>query len=69
MGLSPVSFKIDRRTAMSNYEQHNIAIEKFYDEAMRKAELEDIEVLSSVVAGSRLHEVIHNPIDSAIDEG
>ncbi len=36
---------------------------------MRVAELEDIEILSSVVPGSRLHEVIHNPIDSGIDEG
>ena len=54
---------------MSNYEQHNIAIEKFYDEAIRAAELEDIEVLSSVVPGSRLHEIINNPVDSGIDEG
>ena len=42
---------------------------KFYDEAMRSAEQEDVEILSSVVPGSRLHEVIHNPIDSGIDEG
>jgi hypothetical protein len=33
------------------------------------AEQEDIEILSSVVPGSRLHEVIHNPIESGIDEG
>lgn len=31
------------------------------------AEQEDIEILSSVVPGSRLHEVIHNPIESGID--
>ena len=54
---------------MTNYEEQNLAIEQFYDEAILAAEAEDIEVLSSVVPGSRLHEVIHNPIDSGIDEG
>ena len=54
---------------MSNYELQIQATEKFYDEAMHAAELEDIEILSSVVPGSRLHEVIHNPVDSGIDEG
>ena len=54
---------------MSDYELQILATEKFYDEAIRAAEKEDIEILSSVVPGSRLHEVIHNPIDSGIDEG
>jgi hypothetical protein len=54
---------------MSNYEQQIQATEQFYDQAIIAAELEDIEVLSSVVPGSRLHQVIHNPIDSGIDEG
>lgn len=54
---------------MSSYEAQILATEQFYDEAILAAELEDIEVLSSVVPGSRLHEVIHNPIDSGIDEG
>jgi len=54
---------------MSNYEAQILATEQFYDKAILAAELEDIEVLSSVVPGSRLHEVIHNPIDSGIDEG
>lgn len=57
------------RKIMSNYEEQNLAIEKFYDKAILAAELEDIEILSSVVPGSRLHEIIHNPIDSGIDEG
>jgi len=54
---------------MSNYEQQILETEKFYDRAILAAEDEDIEVLSSVVPGSRLHEIIHNPIDSGIDEG
>jgi len=54
---------------MSNYEQQIQETEKFYDKAILAAEAEDIEVLSSVVPGSRLHEIIHNPIDSGIDEG
>jgi hypothetical protein len=54
---------------MSNYEKQILATEQFYDKAIMAAELEGIEILSSVVPGSRLHEVIHNPIDSGIDEG
>ena len=54
---------------MSNYERQILNTEKFYEAAMREAEKEDIEILSSVVPGSRLHEVINNPFDSGIDEG
>jgi hypothetical protein len=54
---------------MSNYEHQMLAIAKIYDEAIHAAEQENIEILSSVVPGSRLHEIIHNPIDSGIDEG
>jgi len=54
---------------MSNYEQQILATGQFYDIEMQVAELENIEILYSVVPGSRLHEVIHNPIDSGIDEG
>ena len=54
---------------MSNYELQILAIGKYYDDAILAAEMEDVEVLSSVVPGSRLHEVIHNPVDSGIDEG
>ena len=61
--------KNPRIDAMSEYERQILATEKFYDEAIRAAEQEDIEILSSVVPGSRLHEIIHNPIDSGIDEG
>jgi len=54
---------------MSNYEMQILATGKYYDNEMRAAEKEGIEILSSVVPGSRVHEVIHNPIDSGIDEG
>ena len=54
---------------MSDYELQMLNTERYYDEAMKMAELEDIEILSSVVPGSHLHEKIHNPIDSGIDEG
>lgn len=57
------------RNIMSNYEKQILATEQFYDNQMQAAELEDIEILSSVVPGSHLHEVIHNPNDSGIDEG
>ena len=54
---------------MSAYEKQVLATVKFYDDAIRAAEQEDIEILSSVVPGNRLHEVINNPIDNGIDEG
>ncbi len=54
---------------MSAYERQILATEQFYDRQMHIAESEQIEILSSVVPGSRLHEKIHNPIDEGIDEG
>jgi hypothetical protein len=54
---------------MSNYELQLIATARIYDDAMHAAEGEGIEILSSVVPGSNLHQVINNPIDSGIDEG
>ena len=54
---------------MSNYEMQIRKTGEYYDEAIRAAELEGIEVLNSVVPGSKLHEIINNPIDSGIDEG
>jgi hypothetical protein len=54
---------------MSDYELQIQATGKFYDEAIRAAQQEQIEILYSVVPGSRLDEIIHNPIDNDIDEG
>jgi hypothetical protein len=54
---------------MSNYEIQIRKTGQIYDEAMRAAEREGIEVLNSVMPGSRLHEFINNPVDSGIDEG
>ena len=54
---------------MSNYELQLRATAQYYDAAMDAAEKEGIEILYSVVPGSRLHEVINNPVDSGIDEG
>ena len=54
---------------MSNYELQIRKTEQLYDEAIRIAETENIEVLHSAVPGSRLHEIINNPVDSGIDEG
>jgi hypothetical protein len=54
---------------MSAYELQIRKTGQFYDEAMRAAERENIEILHSVVPGSNLHEIINNPIDSGIDEG
>lgn len=54
---------------MSNYELQIRKTGQIYDEAIRAAESEGIEVLTSVVPGSNLHDIINNPVDSGIDEG
>jgi hypothetical protein len=53
---------------MSKYERQILDTENFYDRAIKSAEAEDIETLSSVVPGSRLLELTNNPVDSGIDE-
>jgi hypothetical protein len=54
---------------MSGYERQILETERFYDNQMHIIEESGAEILSSVVSGSRLHELIHNPIDEGIDEG
>ena len=54
---------------MSAYEEQIRATEQFYDRQMRAVEAQGVEILSSRVPGSRLHEKINNPIDEGIDEG
>lgn len=54
---------------MSEYEKQVHAISQHNDAEIRKIESQGVEVLSSKVVGSRLHEVIHNPFDEGIDEG
>lgn len=54
---------------MTKYERQMLETETFYDAQIEMAEDEDLEVLNSVVGGSRLHEILHNPYDEGIDEG
>ena len=54
---------------MNAYAKQILSTAKFYDRQIRAAQSEQVEILSSVVPGSRLHEKIHNPIDQGIDEG
>lgn len=54
---------------MSRYEKDNLETARNSDRMMNDIEQDDPNVLSSVVAGSRLHEIIHNPITEGIDEG
>lgn len=54
---------------MSKYEKQVHALGQRNDAAIRDMERDEVEVLSSKVAGSRLHEKIHNPFDEGIDEG
>lgn len=54
---------------MNSYELQILKTGQFYDQAMRAAEHGELETLSSVVPGYRLHEKISNHVDSGIDEG
>ena len=54
---------------MSAHENQVLATARFYDRQIQTVEAEGVEILNSVVPGSRLHERIHNPIDEGIDEG
>jgi hypothetical protein len=54
---------------MSGYELQILETERRYDRLMQEIEKQDPNVLSSVVPGSRLHEIIHNPVTEGIDEG
>ena len=54
---------------MSRYEEQVLETGRRYDELIRAIEESGAEVLSSVVPGSRLHQIIHNPVTEGIDEG
>ncbi|MDJ0806998.1 MAG: hypothetical protein QNJ78_09215 [Gammaproteobacteria bacterium] len=54
---------------MSRYEYQILETERRYDALIKEVEATDPNVLSSVVPGSRLHEIIHNPVTEGIDEG
>ena len=54
---------------MSSYELQILETGRRYDAMIREIERQDPNVLCSVVPGSRLHEIIHNPVTEGIDEG
>jgi hypothetical protein len=54
---------------MSGYERQILETERRYDQLMHEIERQDPNVLHSVVPGSRLHQIIHNPVTEGIDEG
>ena len=68
-GNHPQYLNSTKERNMSRYEQDNLQTQKRCDQMMRKIEKQDRNVLSSVVPGSRLHQIIHNPITEGIDEG
>lgn len=54
---------------MSKYELQMLETGRRYDQLIQEIERHDPNVLYSVVPGSRLHEIIHNPFTEGIDEG
>jgi hypothetical protein len=54
---------------MSRYELDNLETARRFDMMIQDIEQTDPNVLYSVVPGSRLHQIIHNPVTEGIDEG
>lgn len=53
---------------MTAYEQQVHNTSNYYDREIQKLEQDDIEILHSVVPGSRPKQIINNEIDEGIDE-
>lgn len=54
---------------MTGYERQLKRTAAFYDTQIELVENEGVEVMCSVVEGSRLHQVLHNPTEEGIAEG
>ena len=54
---------------MTGFERQIMETEAYYDAQIELAETDDLEILSSTMTDSRLHEILHNPFDEGIDEG
>ncbi len=54
---------------MSRYELQIQESRRNNDRLVREIENQDPNVLNSVVPGSRLHQIIHNPVTEGTDEG
>ncbi len=54
---------------MTAYERQIHDTEAYYDRQMALLECDDVEILSSTMHDSRLHDLLHNPYEEGIDEG
>jgi len=54
---------------MPGYERQILDTERHYDQMMKEIQAVDPNMLYSVVPGSKLHEMINDPITEGIDEG
>lgn len=55
---------------MSKYEQQILETGRRNDHRMKEIEQTgEVEILHSVMADSRLHRIVHNPVTEGIDEG
>lgn len=54
---------------VSEYGTQVAAIGRRNDAEIRSTDSQGLEVFSSKLAGSRLHETIHNPLDEGVDDG
>ena len=54
---------------MSQFELQMSNTGRLYDQGIRAADREGLEILETFVPDSWLHEIINNPVDSGIDEG
>ena len=61
--------KLNEVKTMTAYEKQILDTSSYYDTQISLREQDDIEILRSVVADSRVNQIIHNPVDEGIDEG
>ena len=54
---------------MSKYQQQTLDTDRHYEQMMHEVESIDPNILFSLVPGSRLHEIINNPVTEDTDEG
>ena len=54
---------------MSKYKMQNLDDDRHYVQMMKEIESIDLDILYSIVPGSRLHDIINNPVAKGVEKG
>lgn len=54
---------------MSKYKMQNLDDARHYVQMMKEIESIDLDILYSIVPGSRLHDIINNPVAKGVEKG